>query len=46
MALGAAGQLGIAMPWGCVLASDIVRIVQVIPAGIADFLWAMTRLGG
>ena len=26
------------MPWGCVLASDIVRIVQYEPAGIAVFL--------
>jgi hypothetical protein len=33
-----AAQLGINMPWQSVLTSDIVRMIQVIPAGAADFL--------
>jgi hypothetical protein len=33
-----AAQLGIQMPWQSVLTSDIVRMIQVIPAGTADFL--------
>ncbi|MEU4446926.1 hypothetical protein AB0K14_19505 [Actinosynnema sp. NPDC050801] len=31
-------QLGSPMPWGCALASDITRMVQVIPATAADIL--------
>lgn len=34
----AAAQFGIEMPWQSVLTSDIVRIVQVVPAGFADFM--------
>lgn len=34
----AAAQLGAKMPWQSVLTSDIVRMLQVVPAGAADFL--------
>jgi hypothetical protein len=42
--------IGINMPYGCRLASDITRMVQVIPAMIADFLgnaapWWLTAIG-
>lgn len=33
-----AAQLGTPMPWGCVLASDIIRMVQFIPASASDIL--------
>jgi hypothetical protein len=42
--------IGIDMPFGCRLASDITRIVQVVPAMVADFLgnaapWWLTAIG-
>lgn len=33
-----ATQLGITMPWQSVLTSDIIRMLQVIPAGAADVM--------
>jgi hypothetical protein len=49
-AVGAVQGIGIDMPYGCRLASDITRMVQVIPSMIADFLghvspWWLTAIG-
>src|SRR5262249_50418462 len=45
-----AAQFGVKMPWQSVLTSDIARMVQVIPAGFADFYgkhapWWLTGSG-
>jgi hypothetical protein len=45
-----AAQIGVKMPWVCILLSDIARIVQVIPAGFADIdgnnaPWWLTGIG-
>ena len=37
-AVAAATALGITMPFGCVLASDILQMIYVVPAAIADTL--------
>lgn len=34
----AATRLGVTMPWQSVVTSDVLRMVQVIPAGAADFM--------